>query len=40
MNAKSSSRDKKHCTGRYLKGLKDQNGEHLCESKNFDETQH
>ena len=30
---------KEHCTGRHLKGLRGQNGEHLCESKNFDETQ-
>ena len=32
-------KDKKICRGRYPKGLRDQNGEHLCESNNFDETQ-
>ena len=42
MNASAASqktRRRLHRIGRYSKGLKNQNGEHVSESNNFDETQ-
>ena len=38
MQVLPAKRQEENCTGRYSKGLRNQNREHLCKSKNPDET--
>ena len=39
MQVVPAKRQGENGTGRYSKGLRNQNGEYLCESNNFDEIQ-
>ena len=39
MQVLPAKRQEENCTGRYSKGLRNQTGEHLSESNNFDEMQ-
>ena len=35
MQVLPAKREEENCTGRYSKGLRNQNGEHVCESNNL-----